>query len=130
MWNLIKQLKHQAGIMQAAAVFLAMIIIIATATDCVEGAAIAAVDPSAPAVAEFYLPGWVVVARVLSSSFVFSTMVIWKWRGLDGVLEDIDVDTAPPVIYASPPLPRLEPCEPGGAEPLNPAHVTTILNQI
>ena len=103
MWNLIKQLKHQAGIMQAAAVFLAMIIIIATATDCVEGAAIAAVDPSAPAVAESYLPGWVVVARVLSSSLVFSTMVIWKWRGPDGLLEE--VDTAPPVIYASPPYP-------------------------
>ena len=106
--NLTKQLKHQAGIMHAAAPFLAMTSIIATATDYAEGAAVAAVDPSAPATAESYLSrsGWGVVAGILSSSLVFSTMVIWKWRtGPDGVLEEVHVDTAPPVIYAFPPYP-------------------------
>ena len=30
-------------------------------------------------------------------------MVLWKWPGPDGVLEEVDVDAAPPVIYPPPP---------------------------
>ena len=106
-----KQLKsHGARLVQTAALFMAAMNLLTT-IGSTEGAALRRL-PAEQA-------GWVPTNSIALLVFIgslavlatLSPMVLWKWRIVNGVLEQVDVDAAPKVTPS--PTPRSSPPPPG-----------------